>query len=54
MGDADHPMPPAMLMDVPDSDILHVSGAGKDIVILNTVEAARELLERRSANYSGR
>ncbi|KAF9447572.1 cytochrome P450 [Macrolepiota fuliginosa MF-IS2] len=37
-----------------DSDVLHVSGAGKDLVILNTVEAARDLLEKRSATYSGR
>ncbi|KAF5349225.1 hypothetical protein D9756_009488 [Leucocoprinus leucothites] len=37
-----------------DSDILHVSGAGKDIVILNSVETTKDLLEKRSANYSGR
>jgi hypothetical protein len=36
------------------SDILHLTGGGKDIIILNTVEVAKELLEKRSANYSSR
>lgn len=42
------------LTGLADSSILHASGAGKNIVILNTVEAARDLLDKRSANYSNR
>ncbi|KAJ3573817.1 hypothetical protein NP233_g2189 [Leucocoprinus birnbaumii] len=50
-----HPLPPGPpKRPLIDSDILHVSGAGRDIVILNSVDATRDLLEKRSANYSGR
>ncbi|KAE9390448.1 cytochrome P450 [Gymnopus androsaceus JB14] len=37
-----------------DSDIIHVNVAGNPIIILNTLEAATELFERRSATYSSR
>ncbi|KAE9394855.1 cytochrome P450, partial [Gymnopus androsaceus JB14] len=37
-----------------DSDIVHVNVAGNPVIILNTLEAATELLERRSATYSSR
>ncbi|KDR72697.1 hypothetical protein GALMADRAFT_101857 [Galerina marginata CBS 339.88] len=36
------------------SDILHLSAAGRSLIILNSVDAARDLLERRSAIYSSR
>ncbi|KXN85958.1 O-methylsterigmatocystin oxidoreductase [Leucoagaricus sp. SymC.cos] len=37
-----------------DSDILHLDVAGKPMIILNSYESAKELLERRSAIYSSR
>ena len=37
-----------------DSGILHLRAAGHDIIILNSYEAAIELLERRSSIYSSR
>ncbi|KAE9405244.1 cytochrome P450 [Gymnopus androsaceus JB14] len=37
-----------------NSDIVHVNIAGKPVIILNTLEAARELLERKSGIYSSR
>ncbi|KAJ3752562.1 cytochrome P450 [Lentinula raphanica] len=37
-----------------DSDIVHVNIAGSSYIILNSLEAATELLERRSGIYSSR
>ncbi|KAF8068005.1 cytochrome P450 [Lyophyllum atratum] len=37
-----------------DSDIIHLNVAGTSIIILDTAEAAMELLEKRSSLYSGR
>ncbi|PPQ94401.1 hypothetical protein CVT25_002489 [Psilocybe cyanescens] len=37
-----------------NSDILHLSIAGSSLIILNSTEAVRDLLEKRSAIYSGR
>ncbi|KAJ3747106.1 cytochrome P450 [Lentinula detonsa] len=37
-----------------DSDIVHVNIAGHSFIILNTLEAATELLDRRSGIYSSR
>ncbi|KAJ3808457.1 cytochrome P450 [Lentinula aff. lateritia] len=37
-----------------ESDIVHVNIAGNSVIILNTSEAAMELLERRSSIYSSR
>ncbi|KAF5349136.1 hypothetical protein D9756_009447 [Leucocoprinus leucothites] len=37
-----------------DTDILHVSVMGTDIIVLDTAEAAFELFERRSSIYSDR
>ncbi|CAA7261116.1 unnamed protein product [Cyclocybe aegerita] len=37
-----------------DTDILYLNFAGTDLIVLDTSEAANELLERRSSNYSGR
>lgn len=37
-----------------DSDIIHISQFGTHIVVLNTGEAAKELLEKRSALFSDR
>ncbi|KAG6899467.1 hypothetical protein C0993_010110 [Termitomyces sp. T159_Od127] len=37
-----------------DSDIIHVDVAGKSIIVLDTIAAATELLEKRSSIYSGR
>ncbi|GJE96484.1 cytochrome P450 [Phanerochaete sordida] len=36
------------------SDIIHFEVLGRHIVVLNSVKAARDLLEKRSSNYSGR
>ncbi|KAK3375854.1 hypothetical protein B0T24DRAFT_490609, partial [Lasiosphaeria ovina] len=36
------------------SDILHFSVLGRSIVVLNSVEAARDLLDKRGANYADR
>ncbi|KAJ3516119.1 hypothetical protein NLJ89_g1327 [Agrocybe chaxingu] len=37
-----------------DTDILYLNFAGTDLIVLDTSEAANDLLERRSSNYSGR
>ncbi|KAJ7146683.1 cytochrome P450 [Mycena epipterygia] len=37
-----------------DSDIIHVDAAGTSIVVLSSMEAIRELFERRSSLYSDR
>jgi hypothetical protein len=37
-----------------DSDIIHLNVAGNSLVILDTYEAATELLEKRSSIYSDR
>ena len=37
-----------------DSDIIHLNAAGESIVVLNRVQDAHELLEKRSAKYSSR
>ncbi|KAF5349119.1 hypothetical protein D9756_009494 [Leucocoprinus leucothites] len=37
-----------------NSDILHMQGAGLNIIILNSMEAAVDLLDKRSAIYSSR
>ena len=37
-----------------DSNILHLYVAGNDLIILNSFDAAIELLDRRSAIYSSR
>ena len=34
--------------------VLHLSVLGKSIVVLNSEEAATDLLDKRSANYSNR
>ncbi|KAF8993007.1 cytochrome P450 [Cyathus striatus] len=36
------------------SDVLHLQAAGSSLIILNSYEAAKELLEKRSAIYSSR
>jgi len=35
-------------------EIMYLDGAGQPIVVCNSLRAAFELLERRSANYSDR
>ncbi|KAK2052676.1 hypothetical protein LY76DRAFT_470074, partial [Colletotrichum caudatum] len=37
-----------------DSDVLYFSVLGRDIVVLNSVRAAVDLLDRRGANYCDR
>ncbi|KAI4524746.1 cytochrome P450 [Schizophyllum commune Loenen D] len=37
-----------------DSDILHVEILGQSMIILNTREACADILDKRSAHYSGR
>lgn len=36
------------------SDIVYASAAGNDVIILNSLEAVEDLLEKRSSNYSSR
>ena len=42
------------LSSPPDTDIIHLDVAGKSIVVLDSYEAAVELLEKRSKVYSDR
>ena len=37
-----------------DSDVLHFSVLGRDIVVLNSVEAARDLMDKKGANFADR
>ncbi|KAL2691695.1 hypothetical protein Neosp_002084 [[Neocosmospora] mangrovei] len=37
-----------------DSDIIHVKSLGRSIVVLNSVEAARDVLEKKGANFCDR
>lgn len=37
-----------------DSDVIYVNLAGTSVIVLNTYEAAMELLEKRSSIYSSR
>ncbi|KAI9902695.1 hypothetical protein N3K66_002047 [Trichothecium roseum] len=37
-----------------NSDIIHVKSLGQPIVVLNSLQAARDLLDKRGANYSDR
>jgi len=37
-----------------DSDIIYLNIAGTEVVVLNSLSAANELLDRRSLKYSGR
>lgn len=39
---------------VTDSDIVHLNVAGTNLILLDSAEAAYELLEKRSSKYSGR
>lgn len=43
-----------MMFDHPDTDIIYLNVAGTSIVVLDTFEAAFQLLEKRSAIYSSR
>lgn len=42
------------LFDLADTDIIYLNVAGTSIVVLDTYDAAMELLEKRSSLYSGR
>lgn len=35
-------------------DVIYLNALGKDIVVLNSEQAANDLLDKRSANYSDR
>jgi cytochrome P450 len=37
-----------------NSDVLHFSLLGRDIIVLNSVEAARDLMDKKGANYADR
>lgn len=37
-----------------DSDILHLSVLGRSIIVLNSVQAARDLMDKRGANFADR
>ncbi|KAG6819404.1 hypothetical protein H0H93_012134 [Arthromyces matolae] len=43
-----------MLTPSQDSDIIHLDIAGTAIIVLDTAQAATELLQKRSAIYSSR
>ncbi|KAF8877650.1 cytochrome P450 [Gymnopilus junonius] len=38
----------------PDSDVIHVSAGSVNLIIVNSFEAATDLFDKRSANYSSR
>jgi hypothetical protein len=42
------------LKNVVDSDIIYIDAAGTPIIILNSLEACNDLLEKRSTIYSSR
>ena len=42
------------IKQLPDSDIIHLSAAGMSLIILNSVKAANDLLDKRSSIYSNR
>ena len=42
------------LIPCTDSDIIHVSGLGTSIIILNSYKVATDLLDKRSSTYSSR
>ncbi|KAF8656961.1 hypothetical protein AX16_002316 [Volvariella volvacea WC 439] len=37
-----------------DPDVIHLNLAGRSMIIINSIDAAKELLERRSASYSSK
>jgi len=37
-----------------DSDIIHLNAAGTSMIVLNSVQAAKDLMEKRSSIYSTR
>jgi hypothetical protein len=37
-----------------ESDIIHLNAAGISLIILDSAEAANDLFEKRSSNYSSR
>lgn len=37
-----------------DSDVIHVKTLGQSVVVLNSLQAARDLLDKRGANYCDR
>ena len=41
-------------MSVPIGDVIHLNVLGQDTVVLGSLKAARDLLDKRSANYSDR
>lgn len=43
-----------LIETVPDSDIIRISALGTNIVVVNSLEAVNELLDKRSAIYSDR
>ena len=47
-------IPLTNLMILVDSDILHLRAIGTSLIILNSVKAANDLMEKRSYLYSGR
>jgi len=47
-------IPKALMNRHLDSDILHLAVAGSNMIILNSVTAAHDLLDKRSLIYSSR
>ena len=41
-------------MSVPPGDVVYLNMLGQDIIVLGSLNAARDLLDKRSANYSDR
>lgn len=54
LSDSSLSIPLTNLMIFLDSDILHLRAAGTSLIILNSVKAANDLMEKRSSLYSGR
>jgi len=46
--------PKVLTMCTLGSDIIYFNGAGMEFVVLNSIEAIRDLLDKRSAIYSSR
>ena len=46
--------PPGVPLIYPGSGLVRLNVLGNNIVVVNTLEAATDLLEKRSANYSDR
>ena len=42
------------MTDTHSGDVIYLSIIGRPIIVLNSAEAARDLMDKRSSNYSDR